>query len=170
MTTAPESDVKQRIEAGNFGIIPPEIGQKYTGLEIFQKLLTGEFPGALIGKTLGFIIDAVEEGSVTFIGDPDMSVYNPIGTVHGGYAATLLDSCMACAIHTTLGRGAGYTTLELSVRYTRAMTVETGPVRAIGRVETVGRRAGTATGQLLDRDGRILAHGSTTCMIFPAKG
>src|SRR5580692_10987824 len=99
-----------------------------------------------IGKTLGFHAATLEDGFVVFEGSPTKAVYNPIGTVHGGYAATLLDSAMACAVHTRLKGGQGYTTLELKVAYHRAMTEESGPVRAEGRVISLGRRAGFAEG------------------------
>src|SRR6185312_2174361 len=97
-----------------------------------------------IGKTMGFQAVEIEEGRVVFGGHPDESVYNPIGTVHGGYAATLLDSCVGCAVHSMLKAGQGYTTLELKVAYHRAITKDTGPVRAEGKVVKIGGRAAFA--------------------------
>ena len=101
-----------------------------------------------------------------FGGHPDESVYNPIGTVHGGYAATLLDSAVGCAVHSVLKAGQGYTTLELKVAYHRAMTKDTGPVRAEGRVIHAGRRAAFAEGQLTDAQGRLYATATSTLLVF----
>jgi uncharacterized protein (TIGR00369 family) len=108
----------------------------------------------------------VSEGRVVFIGTPTRAHYNPLGTVHGGWAATLLDSCMGCAVHTTLPAGKGYTTLEIKISYLRAMTDKTGTVRAEGVVLHAGRRSALAEGKLIDAAGKLLAHGTTTCMIF----
>jgi uncharacterized protein (TIGR00369 family) len=113
----------------------------------------GTFKG--IGRTLNFRAVTLEEGRVVFEGNPDHSVYNPIGTVHGGYAATLLDSAMGCAVHSMLKPGQSYTTLELKIAYHRAMTDESGPVRAEGKIISVGRRAGFAEGRLVDAQGRL---------------
>jgi uncharacterized protein (TIGR00369 family) len=93
--------------------------------------------------------------------------YNPLGTVHGGVAATLLDSVMGCCIHTTLKAGVGFTTLEIKVNYVRAMTDKTGPVRVEGKVISAGSRIATSEGKLYDGAGKLLAHGTTTCLIFP---
>ena len=119
-----------------------------------------------IGKTMGFSIVEIEEGRVVFGGRPDESVYNPIGTVHGGYAATLLDSAVGCAVHSALKAGQGYTTLELKVAYHRPMTKDTGPVRAEGKVIQVGRRAAFAEGRLTDLEGRVYATATSTLLVF----
>ena len=119
-----------------------------------------------IGKTLGFTVLEMEEGRVVFGGAPDERVYNPLGTVHGGYAATLLDSAVGCAVHSTLQAGQGYTTLELKVAYHRAMTKDTGPVRAEGRVVKAGRRAAFAEGRLTDAQGRLYATATSTLLVF----
>ncbi|MBJ7412001.1 MAG: PaaI family thioesterase [Phenylobacterium sp.] len=119
-----------------------------------------------IGKTMGFTVIEIEEGRVVFGGTPDESVYNPIGTVHGGYAATLLDSAVGCAVHSVLKAGQGYTTLELKVAYHRAMTKHTGPVRAEGRVVQAGRRAAFAEGRLTDAEGRLYATATSTLLVF----
>ena len=137
-----------------------------TGLEqlraVFQS--RGEIGG--IGKTMGFRMAELEEGFVAFEGNPGREVYNPIGTVHGGYAATLLDSAMGCAVHSALKGGQGYTTLELKIAYHRAMTDKSGPVRAEGRIVSVGRKAAFAEGKLFDAQGRLCASGTTTCLVF----
>lgn len=109
---------------------------------------------------------SAEEGFVVFEGQPDRSVYNPIGTVHGGYAATLLDTVMGCAVHTRLKSDQGYTTLELKVAYHRALTDKSGPVRAEGKVTSLGRRAAFAEGHLYDKDGKLCASATTTCLVF----
>jgi uncharacterized protein (TIGR00369 family) len=137
-----------------------------SGLEQLKAAFSsrGNFKG--IGKTLNFRPVVLEEGLVVFEGHPDESVYNPIGTVHGGYAATLLDSAMACAVHSQLKAGQGYTTLELKVAYHRALTAESGPVRAEGKVLSLGRRAAFAEGRLLDAQGKLCATATTTCLVF----
>ena len=119
-----------------------------------------------IGKTMGFALLEVAEGRVVFGGRPDERVYNPIGTVHGGYAATLLDSAVGCAVHSALKAGQGYTTLELKVAYHRAMTTETGPIRAEGTVVKMGARAAFAEGRITDSEGRLYATATSTLLVF----
>jgi uncharacterized protein (TIGR00369 family) len=131
---------------------------------IFDPSRPERAPG--IGKTLGFTMVELEEGRVVFGGNPDESVYNPMGTVHGGYAATLLDSAVGCAVHSVLKAGQGYTTLELKVAYHRPMTKETGPVRAEGKVIQAGRRAAFAEGRLTDLEGRLYATATSTLLVF----
>ena len=137
------------------------------GLTLFKGLLEGRFPAPPIGKALGFRVSEVELGRVVFDYTPVFDHYNPLGTVHGGIAATLLDSVMGCCIHTTLKAGIGYTTVEIKVNYVRAMTDKTGPVKAEGKVINVGSRIATSEGKLYDGAGKLLAHGTTTCLIFP---
>jgi uncharacterized protein (TIGR00369 family) len=139
-----------------------------SGLEFLQAIVRGDLPQPPIGDVFNFDLLEVEKGRVVFAGTPDRRFYNPIGSVHGGYAATLLDSCMGCAVHSILDAGVGYTTLEFKVQLVRAMTEETGLVRAEGTVLHSGRRTATAHGELRDRSGRLLAHGSTTCIILSA--
>ena len=109
----------------------------------------------------------VERGRVVFGYEPVFQHYNPLGSVHGGIAATLLDSVMGCCIHTTLKAGTGYTTVEIKVNYVRAMTDKTGLVRAEGKVINIGSRIATSEGRLVDASGKLFAHGTTTCLIFP---
>lgn len=144
---------------------PPEA---LTGLEQLRAVFDPDRPERApgIGKTMGFSVVELEEGRVVFGGHPDESVYNPIGTVHGGYAATLLDSAVGCAVHSTLKAGQGYTTLELKVVYHRAMTKHTGPVRAEGKVVQAGRRAAFAEGRLTDLNGRLYATATSTLLVF----
>lgn len=119
-----------------------------------------------IGATMRFSLAELEEGRVVFEGVPGRHVYNPIGTVHGGYAATLLDSAVGCAVHSKLKPGQGYTTLELKVSYLKAMTEDTGPVRAEGTVVNMGRRAAFAEGRLTDANGRLYATATSTLIIL----
>jgi uncharacterized protein (TIGR00369 family) len=119
-----------------------------------------------IGETLGFSLVEVEEGRAVFEGNPDHRVYNPIGSVHGGYAATLLDSACGIAVHSKLAPGQGYTTLELKISYVRGMTVDTGVVRAEGTVISMGRRVAFAEAKLTDAAGRILATATSTLLVI----
>lgn len=142
-----------------------------TGLEIIRAIGTGELPGAPIAELIGFEPLDAEEGRVVFAGVPGRVHYNPLGAVHGGYAATLLDSAMGCAVHTTLPAGAWYTTLELKVNFTRPITEETGRVLCEGTVVHRGGRVATAEGRLVSEEtGKLLAHGTTTCLIGSANG
>jgi uncharacterized protein (TIGR00369 family) len=150
-----------------YGVVPLEQARAMDGLTLFKGLLEGRFPAPPITKVLGFRVSEVEAGRVVFDYTPVYDHYNPLGTVHGGIAATLLDSVMGCCIHTTLKAGIGYTTVEIKVNYVRAMTDKTGPVKAEGRVINVGSRIGTSEGKLYDSAGKLLAHGTTTCLIFP---
>jgi len=154
------------VDDGNFGVVPPDQARRMDGLSLFKGLLEGRLPAPPMAKVLGFKVAEVERGRVVFTYTPVFDHYNPLGTIHGGVAATLLDSVMGCAVHTTLDAGIGYTTLEIKVNYVRAMTDRTGPVKVEGKVINVGRRIATAEGRLLDQDGRLLAHGTTTCLIF----
>ena len=139
-----------------------------SGLEQLRHAFDPDRPerGPGIGRTLDFSVVALEEGRVVFGGTPDERVYNPIGTVHGGYAATLLDSAVGCAVHSMLKAGQGYTTLELKVAYHRALTKDTGPVEAEGRVVQLGRRAAFAEGRLTDAQGRLYATATSTLLVF----
>jgi uncharacterized protein (TIGR00369 family) len=150
-----------------FGVVPLEQVRALDGLDLFKGLMEGRLPAPPIAKVLGFQVAEVERGRVVFTYTPVFDHYNPLGTVHGGVAATLLDSVMGCCVHTTLKAGIGYTTVEIKVNYVRAMTDKTGPVRVEGKVINVGSRIATAEGRLHDREGRLLAHGTTTCLIFP---
>ena len=147
-------------------VLPVEALREYSGLELFRKMLHGELPPPPIAQTLDFAIVEVDKGRVVFQGHPARAHFNPIGSVHGGYHATLLDSCMACAVQSALEAGQGFTTIELKVNYLRALTDQVGPVRAEGKVIQVGRQIGTAEGRLYDAGGRLYAHATTTCLVF----
>jgi uncharacterized protein (TIGR00369 family) len=142
-----------------------EIAAEPTGRELLEALMASpRRPG--IVKTLDFNLVEVDDGRVVFEGAPSRKVYNPIGTVHGGYAATMLDSACGCAVQSKLTAAQGYTTLELKVAYHRAMTDTTGPVRAEGKVVTIGRRAAFAEATLKGQDGRLYASATSTLLVF----
>jgi len=157
----------QMAGASSTGVPPLESLKAMSGLEFLQRIADGRLPQPPITQTLGFRLVEAAPGFALFTMTPAFQHYNPIATVHGGVAATLLDSCMSCAIQTHLQAGTGYTTLETKVNFVRAITQDTGPIRAEGRSLYVGRRSGTAEGQVLDANGTLLAHGTTTCLIFP---
>jgi uncharacterized protein (TIGR00369 family) len=152
--------------AEKYGLVPVETAAALSGLELLTEMMAGRLPGPPIMQTLDFRLTEVENGRAVFEGTPALKHYNPLGTVHGGYAATLLDSCMGCAVHSTLPKGSSYTTLEFKVNLIRAITAETGPVRAEGRIINSGRRVATSEGRLTDTKGRLYAHATTTCLVF----
>ena len=137
-----------------------------TGMQIMQAMLDGELPYAHIAETLDFALIAVEPGKATFQGTPQFKHYNPLGTVHGGWYATLLDSAVGCAVHTLMPAGRGYTTAELSINIVRAASQQTGPLRAIGTVIHCGKQLATAEGRIVGPDGKLYAHATTTCLVF----
>ena len=151
----------------NIGVVPLEQARTMDGLVLFTEMAAGRLPAPPICRTLGIWLTEVERGRVVFAYQPVFDHYNPLGSVHGGIAATLLDSVMGCCVHTTLKAGTGYTTVEIKVNYVRAMTDKTGEVRAEGKVINVGSRIATSEGRLTDASGKLLAHGTTTCLLFP---
>jgi uncharacterized protein (TIGR00369 family) len=153
-----------------YGVVPVETLRQLDGLTFLRGLINGEYPAPPITQTLGFTLSEVDAGRAVFTGEPQFRHYNPIGTVHGGFAMTLLDSALACAIHTTLAKGETYTTLEIKVNLVRPLTQKTGIVSAEGRVIHRGRTVATSEGDIKDAGGKLYAHATTTCMIFPAKG
>ena len=149
-------------------MVTAQAAAELPGLEAIRKIAAGELPPPPIASLLDFEIALVEPGRVIFAVEPAEWMYNPIGSVHGGVAATLLDSALGCAIHTRLEAGQRYTTTDLQVRYLRAMTAQTGRVLADARVVHAGRKLATAEGRLYaegDND-RLFAHGSTSCLIL----
>jgi uncharacterized protein (TIGR00369 family) len=139
---------------------------RMTGLEQLQLVQSGGFAIANIGDLLGFTMVELTDGQVSFEMTPDERMLNPLGTIHGGITATLLDSAMACAVHSTLLPGSSYTTAQLNVHYLRSMQPGVGPVRATGTVIHRGRKQSTAEGKLIGPDGKLIAHGTTTCLIL----
>ncbi len=162
-----EQEAAIRANWGESGVISREMMKTMSGMEVFAAIRDGKLPTPPIGRLLDFIAVEFEPGRMVFQGTPRMDHYNPLGIVHGGYAATLLDSCVGCAVHTMLPAGKGYTTLELKVNYIRAMTDKTGPVRAEGRTISVGNQTAVAEGRLTDSAGKLLAFATTTCLVFP---
>jgi uncharacterized protein (TIGR00369 family) len=152
------------------GVVPADVLLAQDGLTFLRGMIEGRFPRPPITDTLGFLLIEVENGRALFEGEPQHRHYNPIGVVHGGFAMTLLDSALGCAVHSTLAKGEAYTTLEIKVNLVRPLTKDTGPVRAEGRIVYRGRTLGTAEGEIKDRAGKLYAHATTTCMVFPAKG
>jgi uncharacterized protein (TIGR00369 family) len=137
-----------------------------SGLEVMRLMADGTLPPPAIAGLLGMEVVEVGHGFATFALEPDARMLNPIGSVHGGIAATLLDSCMGCAVHTTLEPGLGYTTAQLNLHYLRSMQPGMGRVTATGTVLHRGRKQATAEAKLVDADGRLLAHGTTICLVL----
>jgi len=137
------------------------------GLTFLRSLAAGAIPAAPIATTLGMTLEEVEEGRVVFGLEPAEFHYNPIGSVHGGVYATLLDSACGCAVHSALPAGARYTSLDLSVKFLRPVTTDSGRLRGEGSVIQRGRRTALAAAELYDAHGRLVAHATSTCMIFP---
>ena len=150
------------------GVARPDQVAGLSGLQFFQAIFDGQLPPPPIGETMDFLPIEMSHGRAVFQGTPLLRHYNPLGTVHGGWIATLLDSCVGCSVHTTLAAGKAYTTAELKINYVRAVTQRVPVLRAIGSVIHVGGRMATAEGRLVGPDGKLYAHASTTCFIFDA--
>ena len=150
-----------------YATVSPERQKAMSGLEIVKGLASGALPLNTMAQTLGYDVVEAESGRVAITLEPTGAHLNPWGTVHGGVAATLLDSCMGLAIQSMLEKGIGSTTLEFKISLVRAITLETGQIRAEGKILNCGRRVGTAEGRVTDAKGRLLAHGTTTCLILP---
>ena len=150
-----------------YGTVSAEERKQMSGLEFVQGLATGALPLNTMAQTLGYDVVGAESGRVVITLVPTGAHLNPAGTMHGGLTATLLDSCMGLAIQSTLDKGVSQTTLEFKISLVRPITPETGPIKAEGKVLNCGRRIGTADGRVTDGNGRLLAHGTTTCLIFP---
>jgi uncharacterized protein (TIGR00369 family) len=149
-----------------YGTVSVERQKEMSGLDFVQGLADGSLPLNTMAQTLGYDVTEAVNGRVVITALPNGTHLNPAGTVHGGFAATLLDSCMGLAVQTTLEKGIGQTTLEFKISLLRPITPETGLIRAEGVVLSRGRRIGTAEGRITDGTGRLLAHGTTTCLIF----
>ena len=151
---------------GASGVARPEQVRGKTGMEVFRAMFSGELPYPPIGDTMDFLPVLIEPGRAIFQGRPLQRHYNPMGSVHGGWFATLLDSCVGCCIHASLPAGKGYTTVELKVNIVKALTDRVPLVRAEGKVIHLGGRLATADGRLYGADGTLYAHASTTCFVF----
>ena len=150
----------------SYGTVSPERRKQMSGLEFVQGLADGTLPLNTIAETLGYDVTEAANGRVVVTAVPDGRHLNPAGTVHGGLAATLLDTCMGLAVQSTLEKGVLQTTLEFKISLVRPITPDTGLIKAEGVVLSRGRRIGTAEGRITDSQGRLLAHGTTTCLIF----
>ena len=165
MSVAPPP-TRRRVVAWDDPAALAERGRESSGLEFLQAIVDGELPAPPIARLLGMRLVAVEWGVATFALTPCESLYNPIGMVHGGVTATLLDSAMGCAVHSELPAGVGYTTLELKANYLRPMTTTTGAVYCEGKVIHIGGRVATAEARLTDAAGKLYAHATTTCILL----
>ncbi|WP_036837431.1 PaaI family thioesterase [Polaromonas sp. CF318] len=160
--------VRIRMEGGGGrpGLARPEDVAGKTGMEVMTAMLDGKLPYPHIADTLDFALIEIEPGKAVFQGTPQLKHYNPLGTVHGGWYATMLDSAVGCAVHTMMPAGRAYTTAELSINIVRAASHKTGPLRAIGTVIHCGRQLATAEGRIVGPDGKLYAHATTTCLVF----
>lgn len=139
------------------------------GIDYLSGILRGDYPAPPISRLMGFTLEEVREGRAVFAVEPGEHHYNPIGLVHGGLLATLLDSAMGCAVHSTLPAGTGYTTVEVKVNFVRPVTRDTGRLRCEGALVHAGSRIATAEGRVTDGSGRLFAHATTTCLLIKAK-
>jgi len=149
-----------------YGVTPTEVMAAMAGIDFVRAIFDGRLPAPPIMQTIEPFHCTAEPWVVVMHSTPGFRHYNPIGSVHGGYAATLLDSAMGLAVHSALPAASGYTTLEFKISFIRGMTENTGPVRTEGRILNVGRRAATAEARITDAKGRLLAHATTTCLVF----
>jgi uncharacterized protein (TIGR00369 family) len=157
------------LQEGRFGPVPDEDFQRLSGLELLQAMVEGRVVAPTMARTLGFRLVEVAPGRAVFELEPGPHLLNPLGTVHGGVALTLIDSAAGCALHSELHAGTGYTTVETKVNFTRPIAPGGGPVRCEGRVVTRGRQIATAEARLLSSEGKILAHGTSTLIILPPR-
>ncbi len=148
---------------------PQEIAH-LTGLETLRGMIEGRLPAPPFAITTAITLVSADEGKVVFEGEPRADFFNPLGSIHGGWTATIMDSVMACAVHSTLAPGEAYSTLEFKLHFCRPIMPATGRVRAEGLVLSRGRRAATSEGKLYDASGKLLAHGTETCLIFDMPG
>ena len=149
-----------------YGVTPTDVMASMPGLDFVRAIFDGTLPEPPVMQTVEPFDCTAEPGAVVIHSVPGFRHYNPIGSVHGGYAATLLDSAMGLAVHSMLPPGTGYTTLEFKISFLKGMTKDSGTVRSEGRTLSVGRRAATAEARITDAKGRLLAHATTTCLVF----
>lgn len=148
------------------GVATLEQLKALSGLEFLQRIIDGRLPRPPIADTLSFYLVEAEKGRAVFQGVPRTEHLNPLGGVHGGWTATLLDSTMACAVQTVLAAGQGYTTVEFKLNLVRPISPQSGPLRAEGKVVAAGRTIATAEGRLVGEDGKLYAHGTETCLVI----
>lgn len=161
---------QRRIErgGGHAGLARPEQIHGKTGLQVMTALLEGDLPHPYMADTFDCELVELGDGHAVFQATPQLKHFNPLGSVHGGWYATLLDFALGCAVHTRLPAGRGYTTSQINLNIVRAAHTETGPLRCIGTALHVGRQVGTSEARIVGPDGKLYAHGTTTCAIFPA--
>jgi uncharacterized protein (TIGR00369 family) len=152
--------------APEYGVTPTEIMASMPGIDFVRAVFNGKLPAPPIMQTIEPFDFTADPGVIAFSSIPGFRHYNPIGSVHGGYAGILLDSVMGLAVHSMLPAGSAFTTLEYKISFVRGMTKDTGPVRSEGRTFNVGRRTATAEGRITDSKGRLLCHATTTCLVF----
>lgn len=152
-----------------YGVAPPEVVKSQSGLDFLKGIIAGTQPQAPMSELLGFHLVEIEKGCAVFEGIPEFRHYNPIGSVHAGFMATLLDSAMGCAVFSTMAKGEGWITLELKMNLVRPLTKDTGVARAEGRILHRGRTVATSEADLKDSAGKLYAHATCTCMVFPAQ-
>ena len=165
---AEEEAMRSRLAAGTGHATRDQLASM-PGMAIFEAMFAGRLPPPAIGKTMDFMLIEVGPGRAVVQGAPGPQHYNPLGSVHGGWFATLLDSALGCAVHAALPAGKGYTTLELKVNLIRALSAKVPRVRAEGKVIHLGGQTATADARLVGPDGKLYAHGSTTCLVFDLK-
>lgn len=161
-----EQDVRRKTITWQDPLVAAELGRTMPGLEYLTAIAEGRIPGAPIAAHLGMTLVSVTDGEVVFAATPDESLYNPIGMIHGGVAATMLDSAVGCAVHTKLPAGVGYSLIELKVSYLKAIHPSAGEIRARGHVVKVGSRVGFAEAELRDGKGTLLATASGSCLLM----
>ena len=149
-----------------FGLIPLDAWREKSSLEILRQMIAGELPQPPIAGTLDFYLAKIDYGRAEFVGTPKIDYYNPLGTTHGGYIATLLDSAMGCAVQSILEAGKGSTSLEFKVNFVRPVFEKTGRLKAVGDIINAGKQIVTAEAKLTDEAGKLYAHATTTCFIF----
>lgn len=149
------------------GVTPMEVVRTLSGMEFLEGMRAGRYPPPPIAIACDMMLFHVERGVAVFQGQPGFKFYNPLGTVHGGWISTLLDSCMGCAVHSMLEAATGFTSVELKINFVRPIFEKTGPLRAEGKVIHFGKQIATAEGKLTDESGKLYAHGTTTCLCFP---
>ena len=166
LSTWEADELRVRATLGASGVTSPDQLASMSGKALFEAMFAGELPSPPIGETLDFIPIHIEDGNAIFQGRPGKQHYNPLGSVHGGWFCTILDSAVGCAIHSTLPAGKGYTTLEIKVNMIRALTTAIPLVRAEAKIIHVGRQTATAEGRIVGPNGKLYAHATTTCLIF----
>ncbi|MEM7301609.1 MAG: PaaI family thioesterase [Pseudomonadota bacterium] len=170
-TTIPNGSSKPQPDQQNgFGVTDIKTMKGLSGLELLRKVVSGDLPAPTMGRTLNFRMREVEHGRVLFVGTPGAEHMNPLGTVHGGYASTIMDSALGCAVHSTCDVGFGSTTIEFKVNLVRPIMPDTGEVFCEGKVVHAGRTIATSEATLKTKDGKLLAHGTQTCMKFRIGG